>query len=56
MGSKSYYMVNRAPIFRVKEILISRLKIYVGVVIFVLKIAWLIFGVQLIFNRNQIYA
>ena len=44
MGSKSYYMVNTAPIFRVKEILIPRLKVSTGVVIFVLKIDWLIFA------------
>jgi len=37
-------MVNRAPFFRGKEILIPRLKVSTGVVIFVLKIDWLIFA------------
>ena len=44
MGSELDYKVNTAPTFRGKEILIPRLKVSTGVVIFVLKIDWLIFA------------
>ena len=38
MGSESDCKVNTAPTFRVKEILIPRLKVSTGVIIFVLKL------------------